>query len=483
MTATDCVALLPFIVLATTIVVILLLVAVTRHHLLTAGLTVLGFILAAVSLPFVSSFAPRPITPLLILDTYGIFYTGLIFAAGVVVTLLAYSYLERCEEVREEFYLLLLLSTLGAVVLVSSSHFATFFLGLELLSVALYVLIAYLHTAARPLEAGLKYLVLAGASSAFLLFGMALVYAELGTMEFARMASTFAGGDVPQTGLLLMGAAMMVTGVGFKLALVPFHMWTPDVYEGASAPVAAFVATVSKGAMVALLLRSFVQTDGYNYGALLLVFGLIAVASMFTGNLLALLQNNVKRILAYSSIAHLGYLLVAFLAGGALAVEAVSFYVVAYFVTMLGAFGVVTVLSDQNREADTLEDYRGLFWRHPWLAAIFTAMLLSLAGIPLTVGFVGKFYVLAAGIESALWLLVVLLVINSAIGLFYYLRVVVALYTAPVENEVRQVPFVRRSLSVAGGVALAILTFLLVWLGVYPSPLLHLIQATVLPLV
>jgi NADH-quinone oxidoreductase subunit N len=365
----------------------------------------------------------------------------------------------------------LLLATLGSMTLVASSHFVSFFLGLEILSVSLYAMIAY--TRARPIsvEAGIKYLILAAASAAFLLFGIALVYAETGTMEFARIATALRANSADV--IALAGLAMIVVGVGFKLALVPFHLWTPDVYEGAPAPVTAFVATVSKGAMFALLLRYSNLLGIQTYYSLFIAFSVIAIASMLVGNLLALLQNNVKRILAYSSIAHLGYLLVAFLASGALAVIAVAFYLTAYFVTTLGAFGVVTLLSDADRDADRIDDYRGLFHRHPWLAGIFTAMLLSLAGIPLTAGFVGKFYLVAAGVGSALWLLVIVLVVASAIGLFYYLRIVVAMYQPPPEGAPAPA---RVSLPIAGSVTLAVLTLLLVWLGVYPTPFIQMIQ-------
>jgi NADH-quinone oxidoreductase subunit N len=259
---------------------------------------------------------------------------------------------------------------------------------------------------------------------------------------------------------------------------VPFHLWTPDVYEGAPAPVTAYVATVSKGAVFALLLRFFYSTGAKNLGPILLVFSVIAIASMIAGNLLALRQSNVKRILAYSSIAHLGYILVAFLAGGARAAEAVTFYLVAYFITTLGAFGVITVLSTESRDADRLEDYRGLFWRRPILAGIMTLMLLSLAGIPLTVGFVGKFFLVTAGVSGSLWNLVFILVLSSVIGLFYYLRVLVALYATsdhgkPVEAAALPAP------SALGGCTLAVLSLLLVWLGVYPAYILDVIQRAV----
>ena len=277
---------------------------------------------------------------------------------------------------------------------------------------------------------------------------------------------------------LISVLVLLLIGFGFKVAAVPFHMWTPDVYEGAPAPVTAFVATVSKGSMFALLLRYFTQANVHASNGLFLALSLVAIASMFAGNLLALLQNNIKRLLAYSSIAHMGYLLVALLASGPLAFAAVAFYLVAYFVTTLGAFAVVTALSDSKRDADRLHDYQGLFWNRPWLAAIFTIALLSLAGIPLTAGFVGKFYVVAAGAGSALWLLVIVLVVNSAIGLFYYLRVVVAMCMRAPEPESGAVSAFALPLSWIDRIVLAALVLLVLWLGIYPALLLELIQKT-----
>ncbi|HUI67366.1 MAG TPA: NADH-quinone oxidoreductase subunit N [Nitrospirota bacterium] len=473
MNVSDLSALLPLVIIATTVIVVMLVIAFLRDHKLTAVLTLAGLAFAGASLTLVSPMLPHRITPLLILDHYGLFYTGLIFIASFAVAALSYSYLEIHEGHREEFYLLLLLATLGCAVLAGSMHFASLFLGVEILSVSLYALVAYLRHSDRSIEAGVKYLILAAVSSAFILFGMALVYAEIGSMDFTLIAARASSPGV--RGLpFTAGLAMIIVGLGFKLAVVPFHLWTPDVYEGAPAPVTAFVSTVSKGAVFAVILRYFSMVGVPISGPLFIIFTIIAIASMFTGNLLALFQSNVKRILAYSSISHLGYLLVTLLASGAMATTAAAFYLSAYFITTLGAFGVVTILSEKDRDADSMADYRSLAWRRPWLAGVFTAMLLSLAGIPLTAGFVGKFYVVAAGVGSGLWFLVIILTVNSALGLYYYLRLIVPMYTRGGEEITAAA-----RLSLSGSAVLAGLTVLLIWLGVYPVPVIQMIQKLV----
>ena len=479
MSGADWIALLPVIITGATAVVAMVLIAVHRSHGLTLGVTLLGLVLAFLSLWPAASVAPLQVTPLLVVDDFAVFYLGLIIVACVAVALLCHGYFAKCEGRPEELYVLLLLATLGSEILVTSTHFVSFFLGLEILSVALYALTAYLHTRALPLEAGIKYLVLAASSAAFLLFGMALVYAEMGTMQFREIADRLALGTGLHGAMLIAGAALLITGIGFKLGVVPFHLWTPDVYEGAPAPVTAFVATVSKGGMFALLLRFFYGNGGYQTPSLHLVFSIIAIASMLVGNLLALRQRNVKRILAYSSIAHFGYLLVAFLAAGAFAVQAVTFYLVAYFITTLGAFGVIAMLSDGEREADDVDDYRGLFWRRPVIGTVFTLMILSLAGIPITAGFLGKFFIIAAGASSSVWALIIILAVTSVIGLFYYLRIVIAVYAAlpgAAEGAVEGAQPRTLSLSATSAGTLIVLAVLLVWFGVYPTPILNLIQ-------
>jgi NADH-quinone oxidoreductase subunit N len=266
--------------------------------------------------------------------------------------------------------------------------------------------------------------------------------------------------------VLLAGFGMMMVGLGFKLALVPFHMWTPDVYQGAPAPVSAFIATVSKGSVIAVLYRFFYELRLFEIENLVVIISVISVLSMFTGNLLAIRQNNVKRILAYSSISNLGYLMIPLLTGDQTGLQALMFYVVSYIFTTLGAFGVVAVLSGREREAEMIADYRGLFWKQPVLAIVFTVMLLSLAGIPLTAGFMAKFYVVFAGIGSNLWLLVISLAINSVIGLYYYLRIVVAMFLP------KDVPSLK-VLSFTASLVLILLTAGILWMGVFPQQLLE----------
>lgn len=464
MTSSMLPALMPLLILAFTSVAVMVGIAVRRSHLLAAVLSLAGLTASFASLWPAFAAAPVRITALLIVDHYALVYMALILAASVTVVVLSYPYLACRSEHKEEFYLLLILATVGSMVLAASNHMASLFLGLELLSISLYALISYPRTETLPVEAGIKYLILAASSSAFLLFGLALLYVADGSMDLGRIAeqtSNLSGGNVPLAGMVLV-----ITGIGFKLAVVPFHLWTPDVYQGAPLPVAAFIATVSKGGVFAFLLR-WLWMGGQANRALPLVLGIIAIASMLAGNLLALRQTNVKRLLAYSSIAHMGYFLVAVVAGGSLGRAAATYYLAAYMVTILGAFASLLALSGDNRDAETFDDIRGVFWRRPLLGAVFAAMILSLAGIPLTAGFLGKFYVLTAGASAGAWTLVMVLIVSSTIGLVYYLRVIVAMLSLPERSETYPTP----RLSVTLGVILTALSSILLILGVYPGPL------------
>ena len=479
MSSGDLLALAPLWIAAGSAIVLLLLISVRRHFGLCAGFSILAAAAGLASVFVIGRLAPRTVTVLFVVDGYALFFIGVFFAATLIIFLVASSYLPPSAERREEFFLAAFAALLGSSVLAASAHFVSFVLGLEILSVALYVLIAFPLERRESIEAGTKYLVLASASAAFLLFGGALIYGETGVLDFATWAAQ--AQELPLAKpLFILGVSLIVVGIGFKLAVVPFHIWTPDVYQGAPAPSAALVATISKGGMLAFLLRFFWTIGLRRFPSLVLVFSLIAAASMIAGNLLALRQNRVKRILAYSSISHLGYILVAFLAGGAAGLEAAAFYLVAYIITMTAAFGSVALLSSADADADLLEDFRGVFWTRPGTAAVMTLAMLSLAGIPLTAGFLGKFYVASAGVGASLWALVVILVATSVIGLYYYLRVLTAMYARPHEGtaEAARPQGPRRGARTAGGIALVLLVLLLFWLGVFPTGLIDAIRTT-----
>lgn len=472
------IALLPLLVTSLTAIVVMLAIAAKRNHALTFILSVVGLNLALLSLIPALEVAPLEVTPLLLIDTFACYYMALVLAASLACVTLIHAYLggesgKGYPGNREELYLLVLLSAAGGLVLVSAQHLAGLFIGLELLSVPTYGMIAYAFFNKRSLEAGIKYMVLSAAGSAFLLFGMALLYAESGNLAFADIGASLAR---ESSQLVQIGIGMMLIGLAFKLSLVPFHLWTPDVYEGAPAPVAAFLATASKVAVFAVLLRLYQISPAMSGGWLSELLTLIAIASILFGNLLALLQNNLKRLLGYSSIAHFGYLLVALIASKGLAVEAVGVYLATYVLTSLGAFGVITLMSTpySGRDADALYEYRGLFWRRPYLTAVLTVMMLSLAGIPLTAGFIGKFYVIAAGVEAQLWWLLGAMVLGSAIGVFYYLRVMVTLFMREPNMHRHDAPFDWGQ--GAGGIMLLVVALLVFVLGVYPQPLLELVQ-------
>jgi NADH-quinone oxidoreductase subunit N len=475
MTLQDLRPLLPLLVLSAAIVTVMLVTAFKRDHRFIFILTLLGLALSLAVLPLASSGLPRPVTPLVVVDSFAIFYIGLVLAASLAVVLLSFNYLEKVSVNKEEYYLLILLATLGAVLLVISNHFVSLFIGLETLSISLYTLIAYTRFERHRIEAAIKYLVLAAAASSFLLFGMALAYLVFGTMQFDLMASP-AGLSAPDSALLTVGLAMLMVGIGYKLALVPFHMWAPDVYQGAPAPVTAFVATVSKGGIFALLVRLFASVPITSGSNLWNVFALIAILSMLAGNVLAVIQSNVKRILAYSSIAHFGYMLVAFLASNTLSTSSMTFYLVVYIITSLIAFGVITLLSGPEKEFEELEDYRGLFRQQRRPALFLGLALLSLASLPPTGGLVGKVFLAAAGVESSLWLLLAALVIGSVIGVFYYLRVAITIFRQP-EDGAPAWTFL--PLNPLADVTLVLLSVSLIVLGIFPSPLINLIESVV----
>lgn len=472
-TQADLLLLSPHIILASASLIIMLSIAIKRNYLLVNILTLSLILIAFLAVMFANSSA-IDIGALFIVDGFSRLFMALILGGSFIVVLISYTYLGNKPVIKEEYYLLLLLSTLGAISMVISKHFISFFLSLELLSVSLYALIAYLKEKETAIEAGIKYLILAAVSTSFLLFGVALLYSQTGSLNLEFGAIDF-GGDPVLILSFLGGLAFIMVGILFKLGLVPFHLWTSDIYAGASPPITAFISTISKGSVFAFLLRLFFQIENFKGNSVWITFAIIAIASMLIGNWLALNEKNIKRLLAYSSIAHLGYLLVAFLAASRLGNQAAVFYLAAYFITMIGSFSVVTTLSENEEETEEIEDYKGLFQYRPWLATFFTAMLLSLAGVPLTAGFIANFYLLKAGADAGLWLLLIVLVLSSILGLFYYLRVIIALFS---RNEEKMDAFESaKPISIPSKIALFALFIALIVLGLFPNGLIHVIES------
>lgn len=473
-------ALLPLLITAATTVFVMLAIAIRRNHWWNATVTVVGLNIALASCYLVFKTIPQTMTPLFVVDGYSLFFTALVLVAALGTTTLTNAYIESSKRNREEVYLLISIATAGGIVLTMAHHMASLFIGLEMMSVALYGLVAYTYDRARSLEAAIKYMVLSATASAIMLFGIALIYAQFGTMSFAEIGAKI--GQAPSV-LVVIGGMLMTIGLFFKLSLAPFHLWTPDVYEGAPAPIGAFLATAAKVSVFAVLVRFLiVESKGVLFNSTF-TMTLITVAclSMLVGNLLALKQNNIKRMLGYSSIAHFGYLLALVLLGGQkIGIEGFGVYLAIYVMTSLTAFGVVTLMStaEAKRDADSLNDYRGLFWRRPYLASIFTLALFSLAGIPLTAGFIGKFYVIAAAIEAGIlgWISLAFVVLGSSIGIYFYLRTIISLYLAK-KDMFRFDAKMDWGQRTGGLMVLGSAAFILV-IGIIPNPLIDIAQLT-----
>jgi NADH-quinone oxidoreductase subunit N len=394
------------------------------------------------------------------------FFFYLVFILGTALTvMISRSYLEDYGKNMGEYYALLLFATVGMMLMAASSHLIMLFLGLEIMSIAVYVLAGLFREDARSNEASLKYLILGSFSSAFLLFGMAMLYgAAGGTLYLDELPKALAGHAAFAQPLTLLAIALLIVGFGFKVASAPFHMWTPDVYEGAPTSVTAFMAVGVKAAAFAAFARVFFlafPAFRVDYTMLLWV---LAVATMTIGNLTAIAQTNIKRMLAYSSIAHAGYLLVALVAANQLGAVSLLYYLLAYTLMNLGAFGVVILVGRKKDSYLNIYDYSGLGFQHPALGAAMALFMFALAGIPPTAGFVGKFYIFSAAVQSGYIWLAIIGVMNSLVSVFYYLRITVLMYMKPAEADLGPVTFSPGLTAVLAATAFGVLL-----IGIFPG--------------
>ena len=432
-------------------------------------LALVGIILAAVANGWLLTVETASNTGVIAIDDFRVFSNFLMLLAAALFVLISERYLEQEGLQWGEVHVLVLLATVGMMVFAGANDLMVAFIGLEMMSVPVYVLTGVNRRDRRSAEGALKYFLLGAFSSAFFLFGVALVYGATGTTVLPLVASAVAGnGD---SVLLVGGIGMLAVGFGFKVAAVPFHMWTPDAYEGAPGPVTAFMATGVKAAAFAAFLRVFLTAFPSLTGTWVQMVAWLAIFTMVTANLIALVEGNVKRMLAYSSIAHAGYLLVALAAGSVMGAASYLFYLVVYTLMTVGAFAVVFVVGRRGESRLDLDAYSGLAWEKPLIGIVMTIFLLSLAGFPFTGGFIGKVYILRAAVENNLVPLAIVLVLTSLVSYWYYLRM--AWYMWFREPTASTTPIEPLPLSGTIKFALVAAAVLVVVLGVLPNELLE----------
>ena len=389
-------------------------------------------------------------------------YFNLIFLGSALLSIvLSRGYLERMESQRGEFYILILFATTGMMLMAGALNLITVFLGIELMSVSLYVLAGFMRKKERSNESALKYFLLGAFATGFLLYGIALIYGSTGTTDLVAISRVFP--QFSHSPIFLIGCGMLIVAFSFKVAAVPFHMWAPDVYEGAPTTVSGFMSTGAKAAAFATFLLVFVRVFDIAGSSLSQVIAVIAAASMIVGNVTAISQNNVKRMLAYSSIAHAGYMLSGIAAANPEGETGILFYLMAYMFVNVGAFGIVSWIEQQDDKKLTFEDYAGLSARRPGVALLMSVFMFSLAGIPPFAGFFGKYYVFLAAVKANMTWLAIIGVLTSLVSVYYYLRLVVVMYFREGNADVdKPVP-------VASLIAVSVAAALVFVLGVYPS--------------
>lgn len=430
-----------------------------RSQRTLGAIALLGSLAAIAATFYQSQFPGVGFWNMVRVDTFSLFFHFLITAITAVVILSSHEYMAVQQIRAGEYYGLILFGAVGMCLMSSAMELVLVFIALEISSISTYILVGFRRRAAISSEASLKYFLLGSFATAFFLYGVALMFGATGSTSITTISQILRSGPVPV--LAYVGVALMFVGLGFKVAAAPFHVWTPDVYEGAPAPVVGFMSTAPKAAVFAVLLR--IIFEAHAPGGFWLVW-VAAALSMTLGNIAALVQDNVKRLLAYSSIAHAGYLLVAFAALPDNGIPAAMFYTAAYAAMNVGAFAVVSHFAGAGERYVTVEDYAGLGRRSPLLAATLTIFLLSLIGIPITGGFFAKFYVFSAALQANLVGLTIIGVLNSAVGAYYYLRIIVMMYM----REARE-PLPLTPIPLGVSVALAISALATIYLGILPG--------------
>ncbi|MGA3189758.1 MAG: NADH-quinone oxidoreductase subunit N [Bryobacteraceae bacterium] len=465
---------LPEIILTLTGILIMFLEAVSASRRLFTPISIIG--LAAALIAAATADPGAAFHDMLMIDVFGTFFRVLVIGAGILTVFSSYDYLQRENAPGGEFYALLIFSVMGQCVMVTANELIMIFIGLEISSISSYILAGYLRDDKRNNESALKYFLLGSFATAFLLYGVAWIYGITATtnLELVRKAIETPGFD--SFALAGVAAALIFVGLGFKISAVPFQVWAPDVYQGAPAPVSAFLSVGPKAAAFAILLRVFLTAFGPISDRWTPFIWACALATMIVGNFAALRQSNIKRLLAYSSIANAGYMLVAVAAHSDTGAAAVMFHLAAYALTTIGAFAVIAYFGRKGEQYVAIDDFAGLAQRQPMMAAMMTIFLLSLIGVPLTGGFFGKFYIFKASLDANLIWLTVLGLLNSAVAAYYYLQLLVVMYMKEPGESVENLPPVGFGIKVAV-YASALGTLIL---GIFPSTILDYASRTIL---
>ncbi|MFN3532861.1 MAG: NADH-quinone oxidoreductase subunit N [Candidatus Brocadia sp.] len=472
-------SILPILILAGFAMIVLLLDVLSsrrlgeKNHL--AYVSLIGIVIAAI-------FARNPTGTTLFsfnetftIDNYSLFFNFIFLLSTGLTILISHSYIKREEINHGEYYALLMFATIGMMLMAAGADLLNIYIGLEVMSISIYILTGFKRSKLISNEASLKYFLLGAFATGFLLYGISVIYGSTGTINLKQIAGFIAGKGGISDPLLLMGMGLIVIGLGFKVASVPFHAWVPDVYEGAPTAITAFMSVGPKAAGFAAFLRIFITAFGPTHYEWQKIIYILAVLTMTIGNIVAIAQTNIKRMLAYSSIAHAGYLLIALVAANNMGVPGTLFYILAYTFMNIGAFAIVIVLSHKGDEFIKINDYAGLGFKHPLLAIAMTLFMLSMAGVPPMAGFVGKFYIFSAAIKSGYVGLAVIGVINSVISVYYYLRITVIMYMKESNREFT--PLTISPLIVA---AIVISVFGTLQLGILPSKIMEIAQQATL---
>lgn len=436
-------SLIPLITIITFLILLLIKISFKRNNFTSLIITIWGFILTIISI-FYTKNNNFPINYLFLNDMYSNFYTIVLICNNIITCLISYKWLSNLKYNKDEFYLLIIISTIGSIVLLNSNSFISMLVGIELISIPIFGLISYNIKSKYSLEASIKYVILSTISSSFIIMGISFIYLDNGNLNFTFLLNNYLFYHKYLVNYLTtIGFCLILVSLSFKLSIVPFHLWTADVYQGAPTVVTMFLTTFNKLSIFIFLVKFLIYFTQINNNKYFLykILIILSILSIFFGNIMGIkIKNNIKRLIAYSSIAHIGYMLIILIYNQKhmmqhiISLEMMIIYIIGYIINNLVILGIISLFESfnfQELNIDKLYYYRGLFWYDPILAFIFTVMLLSLAGIPLTIGFISKFYLIALSIKIKIWYLTMIILLGSSMGLYYYLRIIISLYLIP----------------------------------------------------